>query len=249
MSERVKKWIKHEAKRQSYARNMRKALEKALNEDIFSKIGSLDIEEVIEIFKLNKGINKTFDEIVLLYQKISANFANDEYSIHKSYTFVKKDELGAIWENNVDGYIERISERKLIQLNQTTANQISRQVQRARQQGLGVAEAMDFINKNMRNISRTRAATIFRTESVAAANFGSKSGAYATGLQLSERWLSTPDSRTRDGEYDHVNADGTEATESGYFTVSGEKMEFPGDTSHGASAGNVINCRCTNIFE
>jgi hypothetical protein len=28
------------------------------------------------------------------------------------------------------------------------------------------------------------------------------------------------------------------------FNVDGEFLEFPRDSKHGASAGNIINCRC-----
>jgi hypothetical protein len=33
------------------------------------------------------------------------------------------------------------------------------------------------------------------------------------------------------------------------FQVDGDALEYPGDFTNGASAGNVINCRCTQIYE
>lgn len=248
MINRRKEWLNHEKKRQNGQRKYRKIIEKALNEDVINQLQSNDAEQVIKLFKSNNGIKKTFSQIVTLYKEIVPKFAGREYGKFKSYTFNTKS-IDDIWDIYVDGYIEKIAERKLIELNQSTANMLERQVVRARRAGLGEFEAAKFIERNMKNMSRTRAVTIFRTESVAASNFGSKKGAYTTGLDLKENWLSTPDSRTRDGDFDHVAADGQEANEAGEFTVSGEKMDFPGDTSFGASAGNIINCRCTNIFE
>jgi uncharacterized protein with gpF-like domain len=32
------------------------------------------------------------------------------------------------------------------------------------------------------------------------------------------------------------------------FTVNGEKLMYPGDSSLGASAGNTINCRCSSLY-
>jgi hypothetical protein len=32
------------------------------------------------------------------------------------------------------------------------------------------------------------------------------------------------------------------------FVVDGEQLMFPGDTSMGATARNIVNCRCTCIF-
>jgi hypothetical protein len=30
---------------------------------------------------------------------------------------------------------------------------------------------------------------------------------------------------------------------------TGQKMKFAGDTSLGASGGNTINCRCTQVYQ
>lgn len=58
-------------------------------------------------------------------------------------------------------------------------------------------------------------------------------------------WTSILDNRTRTGEFNHVEADGQEVPTNEPFIVSGEELMFPGDTSLGASLGNVINCRCS----
>ena len=62
-------------------------------------------------------------------------------------------------------------------------------------------------------------------------------------------WLSAKDSFVRGtdphDQFDHVSADGQRVEIGRKFNVSGEPLAYPGDKS--ASAGNVINCRCTTI--
>jgi len=62
------------------------------------------------------------------------------------------------------------------------------------------------------------------------------------GFVMKKEWVSTTDERTRD---EHSNADGQQVDMDEPFTVGGEQLMYPGDTSLGASAWNTINCRCT----
>jgi hypothetical protein len=63
-------------------------------------------------------------------------------------------------------------------------------------------------------------------------------------------WIRTIDRRTRGydpkrkSRFDHYNASQTVPL-ADPFVVSGQRLRFPGDTSLGASAGNVCNCRCS----
>lgn len=59
---------------------------------------------------------------------------------------------------------------------------------------------------------------------------------------LRKIWVTVGDSVVRPA---HVSADGQEQLAIHPFLVGGEKLDRPGDTSMGASAGNVINCRCS----
>lgn len=64
------------------------------------------------------------------------------------------------------------------------------------------------------------------------------------GFNMWKRWVATPGDRTRD---EHADADGQEVPIDEPFIVGGEEMMYPGDESMGASAWNVINCRCTMV--
>lgn len=56
-------------------------------------------------------------------------------------------------------------------------------------------------------------------------------------------WTAILDERVRDN---HAIADGQSQRIGNPFSVGGELLRHPGDTSLGASAGNVINCRCSS---
>lgn len=62
---------------------------------------------------------------------------------------------------------------------------------------------------------------------------------------LDKLWVARMDSRTRPS---HAAANGQRVRNSEVFTVGGEQLKYPGDSSLGASAGNVINCRCTAVL-
>ena len=70
--------------------------------------------------------------------------------------------------------------------------------------------------------------------------------------QLYVRWVTRLDERVRgapggkyaSSQFNHWEAHGQIVPIGTPFTVSGEQLRFPGDTTLGASVGNVINCRC-----
>ena len=65
------------------------------------------------------------------------------------------------------------------------------------------------------------------------------------GKNLQKRWNSKLDSHTRPA---HAAAHGQRVPITGLYTVAGESLDYPGDTSHGASIGNTIRCRCSSMY-
>ena len=61
---------------------------------------------------------------------------------------------------------------------------------------------------------------------------------------VTKEWVTVGDERVREA---HVSADSQTMTLNVPFQVGGELLRWPGDTSLGASAGNVINCRCSSV--
>lgn len=115
----------------------------------------------------------------------------------------------------------------------------------------GIREGHD-IDQMAENVQRTlhsaesRARTIARTETTRAFNAGSISGIKALGRFGPQRkiWLATRDDRTRDS---HWIADGQRRAVGLPFQVGGYALKYPGDDM--APAAEVVNCRCTVIFE
>jgi len=64
--------------------------------------------------------------------------------------------------------------------------------------------------------------------------------------QPSKRWDSVSDNRVREA---HLTADGQVVSMDQAFRVGGEQLMYPGDTSLGASVGNIINCRCSATYD
>jgi hypothetical protein len=63
---------------------------------------------------------------------------------------------------------------------------------------------------------------------------------------VSKEWVSVGDSVVRDA---HITADGQKRDSNEPFIVGGEELNYPGDASLGASAWNIIGCRCSSVYD
>lgn len=70
-------------------------------------------------------------------------------------------------------------------------------------------------------------------------------GTYTSSTGTTKDWNTILDQKTRN---DHARADGQRQNIDEPFIVGGEKLMVPGDWSMGASAGNIINCRCSVTY-
>lgn len=96
------------------------------------------------------------------------------------------------------------------------------------------------------NFSKARARVIARTEMLGAARTGQNDSDRQSGLVIGKIWRSAVQDRTRPG---HKKADGQVVAFDKPFKVQNgkgetEELMYPGDSSLGASASNVIQCRC-----
>ncbi len=62
---------------------------------------------------------------------------------------------------------------------------------------------------------------------------------------VTKSWITVGDERVREA---HMFADDQQQPLNKPFTVGGQLLRWPGDTSLGATAGNVINCRCASVY-
>jgi hypothetical protein len=214
--------------------------------DAYEKRGELAISQAIDDRKLS-----TAQAFATNYRTVAAFFGKRLLKEAKSHPGAEVTKAGImdIFNDALEMFITEWVARRVTQIDRTTENQIRTVIRNGQAEGLSVPE----IGKNIRDyaapMSATRANIIARTETHTAANYGAQEAAQLTGLKMRKEWVSAQDERTRTSppdEFDHAEADGQVVDMNEAFTVSGEQLMFPGDP--GASAGNLINCRCAVVY-
>lgn len=147
------------------------------------------------------------------------------------------------FEAALQNYIQKFGAQHAKLINDTTKEQLRQLIKAGLDDGVGTEQIARNIRKQIPSLSQFRAATIARTETHTAANFGSQAAAEATGLTLMKEWAAAEDDRTRP---DHSDADGQVVPMDGSFTVGGVQLQFPGDPS--GPPEQIINCRCVQLF-
>ena len=180
------------------------------------------------------------------YQAVALLFAGENFNAIESARKGFADAEVSTWAENVNEHLDKFSKKRIKLMNATTKDWIKRTMQAAIDEGLSINQVAKRINEEWAGIDAFRAERIARTEIISASNYGSQQGAISTGLDLKKKWLATRDSRTR---ADHGGADGQVRALDKPYNVGGDKLGFPGDYSLGASADNLVNCRCTEIYE
>lgn len=170
---------------------------------------------------------------------------------------IPKKDLGlAIEKKNVasalremTAYFSGQSEKKVEKISETTTNKLSALLREMILGGKPTDEVVDAVESlYVKEFEDSRAKRIAETEVGAAANAGVVYAGKSLDRPVKKAWVSMGDERVRDpsngSEYSHLDENVKAVDLEDMFQVSGEQLDFPGDTSHGASAGNVINCRC-----
>jgi len=102
----------------------------------------------------------------------------------------------------------------------------------------------------LNNQTKYTSRRIARTEVTGSMNYGQQITRTEIGIDK-KWWIATIDQLTRgvkpSDRFNHIAADGQIVKNNEAYTVSGEKLIHPGDNSLGASAGNIIHCRCTSV--
>lgn len=137
----------------------------------------------------------------------------------------------------------------VIPITETTRKQILDALINGTEQGWGADKiAMELESAEL---TRARALMIVRTESLKALFLGSQSAVTESRWQTETEWIAANDHRTR---HSHRDVDGNKIDEGKRFAVPIYRKGFiigydfmlgPGDPV--ATAGNVINCRCSKV--
>jgi hypothetical protein len=96
------------------------------------------------------------------------------------------------------------------------------------------------IRKRWQDVRTWQIRRIVQTESLTAMSEAADISIKKLGIKYSKTW-GISGHNTREA---HVAMDGITVGQHDLFNVDGELMEFPRDGKHGATAGNIINCRC-----
>jgi hypothetical protein len=103
-----------------------------------------------------------------------------------------------------------------------------------------VAGVEKYIRERWKDARQWQIRRIVQTESLTAMSEAADIAIKQLGIKYNKTWgISGHNTRPA-----HVVMDGITVGQYDLFNVDGELMEFPRDGKHGASAGNIINCRC-----
>jgi HK97 family phage portal protein len=127
---------------------------------------------------------------------------------------------------------------------ETTLQQIRDVIGKARTDGVTMREMTTRIRQDVFSgaITKTRATTIARTETVGALNEGEMIAAQSSGVMRSKKWISQRVGDSRERHIAEENA-GWVAIDAP-FTVTGK--QYPHDGIGGAAEN--VNCRCSQLF-
>ena len=203
---------------------------------------------------LKQAIQGAYEEI---YTSTGVAFALMQAETLKSrmpgLSLKDEETMGGVWYRHMLNFARTRCADKITSSTRTAYNNIVRVTQSVIEQGAGEgwgpARVAREIMKKQGSIDNYSALRIARTEVVGASNEGSHTGAGSLGVQVRKIWLATAHGDRREGHWD---LNGTSVDYNDTFTVEAEDgtidhMLYPHDP--GASAGNVIQCRCGITYE
>ena len=148
----------------------------------------------------------------------------------------------------IDQYILLYGADKITSISATTANIIRGAIFAGEADALGVAAIADLIiERTSGAMGRSRAATIARTETHAAASWATHTAVQEQPLSYNKQWSSVNDGRTRSH---HAAMDGVQVGPNDDFVVRVNGAEYRMSYTHDPRGGaiNNINCRCATLY-
>lgn len=152
------------------------------------------------------------------------------------------------WAEDIIAYFKlHLLDKAVWPVSETTRDQILEVLSQGQREGWGYERIASELRDPEMLLWRAR--MIVRTETLKASDIGRKLAADKSDYETGKEWIAANDHRTR---HSHRAVDGEIIAQDGKFAVSiykgnlpigVEMMTGPGDPT--ASAGNVINCRCT----
>ena len=206
----------------------------------------------LAMMEANRITEKPMDTVLqLLYRQIAPLEAERVYRRNKITKTAAMGVNSADWLADVDAFLRNyILNNVSRQVTETTRQRLMKIINDAIDNGDSYDDMVAEIN-DIAQI-RQRARLIARTETNRAVNHGAKMGQDKLPYLIEKVWIAAQDKRTRgfpgdNDKTDHYHMDGQTVDGGGLFIDprSGASMEYPGDSQHGAGAGDICNCRCS----
>jgi uncharacterized protein with gpF-like domain len=143
-------------------------------------------------------------------------------------------------------YLEREAAQKIADISQRSTNRIRKILMAGVAEGKPTNQIAREIAEQIPRMTREHAATIARTETHSAAVAAVYETAQFKRVPVKTKtWWSVGDKLVRPT---HVEAHGLTIPFDQPFEVGGYLMMYPGDSSMGAGAEEITNCRCSPLF-
>lgn len=206
------------------------------------------------------SIDKYFDDTQLanVYAQMIEEAAN-EFRIDDFDQIIKAINANT-WVTFVTQRIANEGGRRITQINRFTKAYVLSKLRpilnEGIREGLGISDIATSIISNIGEyagrFAKYRAERIARTEIIGTSNWAGLASAQAAGVEnmVRKKWLATTDERTRQNHIDmdsHPSIGINEKFQVPKLGGGFDEMSYPGDPD--GSAENVINCRCTIIYE
>lgn len=250
--QKIEYWKVFDNKRERFIRAMKEKIASILGDEL-NLLNSIFTEDMtmaeIDAAMANayeRTLNANWEQVMKeIYGDVSPEFARTVFASVSAGQGLKPARISP-WTSIIRTWIRENAGMKIVGITETTRNALRAELAKGFEQGETITQIMERIDKHhLKQIIPFRSETIARTEVIQASNLGSRAGALATRLDLVKEWVATPGLRTREG---HMAAHGQRQDMNKPYIVNGEKMMFPGDPTMGASASNIINCRCTEVY-
>ena len=199
----------------------------------------------IDVAIMREDIVKMYRE---LYQTIGIDYGN---KINKTLEKTKK--ANVLFNNELLKeillFLSSEGGERITSVRDTLVADVIKSIQKSLGENgtvIDLRNAIQSIIEKNQTFYKWQSLRIARTETTTSSNFAAMKTAELSDLVLDKVWISVQDNRTRITPYDHFDMNDQKQELNKPFFVGGENIMYPGDTK--ASAGNVINCRCTIAF-
>lgn len=164
---------------------------------------------------------------------------------------VPEGEFIRLWRDVARQWLSINIATKITRISQTTQRAIAKVIQTAINEGKSIPEISKAIREQSGGeVNRHRSVVIARTETISAMNKGRRVSMYSSNLMWNKRWIDTPGERTR-MSHKLIAAEDWRPLDNDYWLNNKagtlEPADCPGDPR--LSPENIIQCRCTEVYE